>query len=86
MSHLKFLVMYIWTTQITVYLWMTPTFWKLNPNSMSLGSRKPYISGSHIHPCTKMGEDTIYQVCGPIFSMRGPRDQVLGPLTAKQSL
>ncbi len=35
------------------------------------------------HPSlNKDGEDTIYQVCGPIFSVRGPEDQALGSLIA----
>ncbi len=60
---------------------LTPIFWRLNQNGLSMGSRKPYISGSH-PSLNKHGEDTIYQVCGPIFSIRGPGDQVLGPLVA----
>ncbi len=51
----------------SISIWMTQKLCRLNPNGLSMGSRKPY---------------TIYQVCGPIFSMRGPGDQVLGSLIA----
>ncbi len=44
----------------------TSTNTPLDNTSIVHENGQPYTSGSHINPWTKMGEDTIYQVCRPI--------------------